>query len=70
MKREDIRVLIMRAPGTNCDLETVRAFKDLGVQVDLRHTQDVFKTKNLLDYNILVFPGGFSYGDYVRSRRS
>ena len=67
MKREDIRVLIMRAPGTNCDLETVRAFRDLGAQVDLRHTQDVFKTKNLLDYNVLVFPGGFSYGDYVRS---
>jgi len=67
MKKEDIRVLIMRAPGTNCDLETVRAFRDLGVQVDLRHTQDVFKTKNLPEYNILVFPGGFSYGDYVRS---
>ena len=67
MKREDISVLIMRAPGTNCDLETVRAFRDLGANVDLRHTQDVFKRKNLLDYHVLVFPGGFSYGDYVRS---
>ncbi len=67
MKVQDIRVLIMRAPGTNCDLETVRAFRDLGVQVDLVHTQRVFRERNLLDYNILVFPGGFSYGDYVRS---
>jgi phosphoribosylformylglycinamidine synthase len=67
MKRQDIRVLLMRAPGTNCDLETVRAFRDLGVQADLVHTQKVFRDKNLLDYNILVFPGGWSYGDYVRS---
>jgi len=67
MKRQDIHVLLMRAPGTNCDLETVRAFSDLGVQVDLIHTQKIFKERNLLDYSILVFPGGFSYGDYVRS---
>ena len=67
MKREDIKVLLMRAPGTNCDLETVRAFRDLGVQADLVHVQKVFRDKNLLDYDILVLPGGFSYGDYVRS---
>lgn len=67
MKREDIRVLLMRAPGTNCDHETVQAFKNLGTQVDLIHTQRVFKDKNLDDYDVLVFPGGFSYGDYVRS---
>ena len=67
MKREDIKVLLMRAPGTNCDLETVRAFRDLGTQVSLIHTQKVFKDRNLLDYDVLVFPGGFSYGDYVRS---
>jgi len=67
MKREEIDVLLMRAPGTNCDLETVRAFKDMGVRTHLIHSQRVFKAKNLLDYDVLVFPGGFSYGDYVRS---
>jgi len=67
MKREEIRVLLMRAPGTNCDLETVRAFLDLGVQADLVHSQRIFREKGLLDYDILVIPGGFSYGDYVRS---
>jgi len=67
MKPEEIRVLIMRAPGTNCDLETVRAFQDLGTEVNLVHTQRVFRDKNLEEYDILVFPGGFSYGDYVRS---
>jgi phosphoribosylformylglycinamidine synthase len=67
MKREDIKVLLMRAPGTNCDLETLRAFKDLGTKPKLIHTQRIFKEKNLEEYDILVFPGGFSYGDYVRS---
>lgn len=67
MKRSEIRVLIMRAPGSNCDAETARAFRDLGVQADVIHTQRVFVERDLLDYDILVFPGGFSYGDYVRS---
>ena len=67
MKREDINILLMRAPGTNCELETIRAFNDLGVNTHLIHSQRIFKKKNLLDYDVLVFPGGFSYGDYVRS---
>ncbi|HUS77366.1 MAG TPA: phosphoribosylformylglycinamidine synthase I [Patescibacteria group bacterium] len=67
MKREEIKVLLMRAPGTNCDAETVRAFEDTGVDVSLIHTQKIFREKNLLDYDVVVFPGGFSYGDYVRS---
>jgi phosphoribosylformylglycinamidine synthase len=67
MIKKEIKVLIMRAPGTNCDLETVRAFNDLGCKTYLTHTQKVFKDKNLQDYDVLVFPGGFSYGDYVRS---
>ena len=67
MKPEEMQILIMRAPGTNCDLETVRAFQDLDTNVHLTHTQKVFKEKNLDDYNVLIFPGGFSYGDYVRS---
>jgi phosphoribosylformylglycinamidine synthase len=57
----------MRAPGTNCDAETKRAFESLGTTVDTTHTQKVFREKPLEDYDVLVFPGGFSYGDYVRS---
>lgn len=67
MKRSDVRVLLMRAPGTNCDSETERAFRDRGVQVEVIHTQRVFREGSLHDYDVLVFPGGFSYGDYVRS---
>ncbi|MFP3950991.1 MAG: phosphoribosylformylglycinamidine synthase I [Candidatus Bathyarchaeia archaeon] len=67
MRREEINVLLVRAPGTNCDAETIRAFQDLGTSTHDLHTQKVFSEGNLLEYDILVFPGGFSYGDYVRS---
>jgi phosphoribosylformylglycinamidine synthase len=67
MRKSEIKVLLIRAPGTNCDDETKRAFEDLGVQTDVIHTKKVFKEKMLDEYDILVFPGGFSYGDYVRS---
>ena len=67
MKAPEIRVLIMRVGGTNCDAETKRAFDELGADADILHFKEIVKQNNLLDYNALVFPGGFSYGDYVRA---
>jgi phosphoribosylformylglycinamidine synthase len=67
MKREDIKVCVLRVGGTNCDAETQRAFEELKVPVETIHVNEVIKRRNLLNYQILVFPGGFSYGDYVRA---
>lgn len=67
MRREDIRVCILRVGGTNCDMETQRAFNDLGVKAEVVHANRVIRNHSLLDYDVLVFPGGFSYGDYVRA---
>jgi phosphoribosylformylglycinamidine synthase I len=67
MKLEEIRACVMRVGGTNCDAETQRAFQELGVQAETLHVNEIIKRKNLLDYQVLVFPGGFSFGDYVRS---
>lgn len=67
MKREEIKVCIVRVGGTNCDAETKRAFDDLGVKASIHHINELTKRRNLVDYQILVFPGGFSYGDYVRA---
>ena len=67
MRREEIKVCVMRVGGTNCDAETQRAFQELGVQAEVLHVNELVKQGNLLDYNVLVFPGGFSFGDYVRS---
>ena len=44
MKAEDIRVLVMRVGGTNCDAETKRAFDDLGAKADVFHFNEVVKT--------------------------
>jgi phosphoribosylformylglycinamidine synthase I len=67
VKAEDVRVCVMRVGGTNCDAETKRALDDVGVKADVVHLNEVVKKTSLLNYNALVFPGGFSYGDYVRA---
>lgn len=67
MTANEIKVCVMRVGGTNCDAETQRAFTELGVQAETVQVSDLIKRRNLLDYDVLVFPGGFSFGDYVRS---
>jgi len=61
-----LKACILRTGGTNCDLETKIALEELGFKVDVVHMNQLEK-KNLFDYNLIVFPGGFSYGDYVRA---
>jgi len=57
-------VLIMRAPGTNCDAETRFAFEQAGATVDVVHINRLREHPRLLrDYQVLVIPGGFCYGD-------
>jgi len=67
MKRKDINVCILRVGGTNCDSETKRAFEALSVNAQVIHANMLAKRQSLLDYDVLVLPGGFSYGDYVRA---
>ncbi|MBX5320684.1 phosphoribosylformylglycinamidine synthase subunit PurQ [Candidatus Bathyarchaeota archaeon A05DMB-3] len=62
-----MKVCILRVGGTNCDAETQTAFEALGVQAEVLHVNEVVKRRNLLEYDALVFPGGFSFGDYVRA---
>jgi phosphoribosylformylglycinamidine synthase len=57
----------MRVCGTNCDEETRQAFNALGVKADIIHVRKIIKRRSLLEYQGLVFPGGFAYGDYVRA---
>lgn len=58
--------LILRAPGTNCDHEVQTAFEMLGAQATRLHMNALRENpKQLRDYQILVLPGGFSYGDDV-----
>ena len=58
------RVLIVRAPGTNCDAETARAFERAGAVADRLHLFRLLEDPDALDrYQIFCVPGGFSYGD-------
>jgi phosphoribosylformylglycinamidine synthase len=58
--------LVLRAPGTNCDQEAVTAFELAGAKVERHHVNAVRETPRLLRrFQILVVPGGFSYGDDV-----
>lgn len=61
-------ICILRAPGTNCDLETKHALEHFGLSADIVHVNQFFSgKKDLLSYSGLVIPGGFSYGDHIRS---
>jgi phosphoribosylformylglycinamidine synthase I len=60
------RVLVLRAPGANCDGETQFAFETAGADTERVHLQRLRENPALLNqYQILVVPGGFTYGDDV-----
>jgi len=60
------RVCILRAPGTNCDVETAHAFELAGGSAERVHLFRLLEKPDLLrDFQILCVPGGFSYGDDI-----
>ena len=64
------RVLILRAPGTNCDEETAHAFALAGGAPERWHVNRLLEQPQLLaDFQILCIPGGFSYGDDIAAGR-
>ena len=64
------RVLILRAPGTNCDQETAFAFETAGGKPQVVHLNRLLEKPQLAaDYQILAIPGGFSYGDDISAGR-
>jgi len=61
-----IRAIVLRAAGINCDMETEYALELAGTQAERVHINKIIENKSLLEkYQIIVFPGGFSYGDDV-----
>jgi phosphoribosylformylglycinamidine synthase len=60
------RVLILRAPGANCDEEAQFAFEQAGAAAERVHINRLREQPGLLHrYQILAVPGGFTYGDDV-----
>ena len=61
-----VKTLILRAPGTLCDVETAFAFEQAGSATYLAHINELVRgEKRFSDYQILVIPGGFTYGDDI-----
>jgi phosphoribosylformylglycinamidine synthase len=74
MNVEDIKVCILRIEGTNCEQEMFDSFKRLGADPEMVHLKQLTSSdvrdsekKKLSDYQILMIPGGFSAGDYIRA---
>lgn len=61
----------MSGYGLNCEEETKFAFEKVGGLADIVHINDLItKPKILSEYKILVFPGGFSFGDDTGSGKA
>lgn len=57
-----MKVVVIKFPGTNCDEDTLYAFNKLGFKCEIiSHKQNEFEA------DLVVLPGGFSYGDYLRT---
>ena len=56
-----INVGIVRFPGSNCDYDTRRFFDLLGCRTGFVWCEAL---QDLYNYDLIVLPGGFSFGDY------
>ncbi len=66
----DVRVMILRAAGTNCDGETRYAWETAGAGAEIVHVRRLIESPKLLDgFQVLTLPGGFSYGDDIAAGR-
>lgn len=59
-----MKFAVIRFPGSNCDQDAFYVVRDvLGKPVDYVWHQDT----SLKGYDCVILPGGFSYGDYLRT---
>lgn len=71
MKTKKTKIIILSGYGLNCEEETKFAFESLGGIADIVHINDlILRPKILIEYDVLVFPGGFSYGDDTGSGKA
>jgi phosphoribosylformylglycinamidine synthase subunit PurQ / glutaminase len=57
------RVAVVQFPGSNCDVDTLRAAECSGADAYFVWHRDT----DLRGADVVILPGGFSYGDYLRS---
>lgn len=63
-----VKVLVLTGFGINCEEETAAAYRMAGATADIVHfNQVLLKGHSIHNYDILHFPGGFSFGDDLSS---
>jgi phosphoribosylformylglycinamidine synthase I len=71
MKTKQPKIIVMSGYGLNCEEETKYAFEWAGGKADIVHINDLIMNPAMLSgYDILAFPGGFSYGDDTGSGKA
>jgi len=64
------RVLILKAAGINCDVETAAAFEQAGGVASFVHINELTRgERRLADFQVLALSGGFTYGDDIAAGR-
>ncbi|MBM3308680.1 MAG: phosphoribosylformylglycinamidine synthase subunit PurQ [Candidatus Altiarchaeales archaeon] len=68
-----MKAAVLLIEGTNCEDESLRAFRKVGIQAEKIHLKQLAgdcsreRKRNLEDFDMLYLPGGWSAGDYVRA---
>lgn len=58
-----MKAAVISFPGSNCDFDMLHALQEFGVDTEIVSA----KHNNLKAYDAIFLPGGFSYGDYLRT---
>lgn len=67
-RKESKSIIIVKAPGTNCDFETAEALARKGYSnLELTLNELINSVHCLQETAGIVLPGGFTYGDYLGS---
>lgn len=65
-----IKTLILKTAGINCDEELAHAFMLAGSDAEIVHINEFARgERKISEFDILGFPGGFSYGDDLSAGR-
>ncbi len=65
-----VKALVLRGFGINCNNETEHALKLAGAQTIQAHVNELIRSSiKLSDFQIMIIPGGFSYGDDLGAGR-
>ena len=73
MRVSEIRVGVLLIEGTNCEDESAEYFRVLGARAEKVHLKQLTgdvppeRKRRVDDYDILMIPGGFAAGDYIRA---